>query len=340
MANSTLTAIRTKVRRLTRSPSPAQLSDADIDEYVNTFLLYDVPEHLRLFDLRQTLTFYTSANIDVYETNTTDPNNPLYNFKNRYMTVHLPVYIGGYQVMYSQDRSQFFSVYPRLANIVQVDVGDGVTTSFSGTLGSAPVLQNQVIFTTVNSSNTTYNLIDYPLSSALGALGIPGVTPDPFVLPYGSINYLTGAFTVNFSPFGSAPASGVSINSETVPYVASIPQAMLYYNDTFTLRPVPDQGYAVNMEVYVRPTELLSSSQSPDLEQWWQWIAYGAAKKVFEDRMDIDSVSMIMPEYTKQEILVLRKTLVQYSNDRAATIYTENVAGAYGSGYFYGGGQT
>ena len=40
-----LQTIRTKVRRLTRSLSPAQLTDAQIDEYINTFVLYDFPEH-------------------------------------------------------------------------------------------------------------------------------------------------------------------------------------------------------------------------------------------------------------------------------------------------------
>ena len=43
MANATLGAIRNKVRLLTHSPSTAQLADADIDQYVNTFILYDFP---------------------------------------------------------------------------------------------------------------------------------------------------------------------------------------------------------------------------------------------------------------------------------------------------------
>src|SRR5580765_2325949 len=95
MANSTLAAIQQKVRRLTRSPSLQQLSDADLNQYINTFILYDFPEHLRLFSLRTTLTFYTQPFIDVYETNTIDPTNPLYNFKNKYLTVHPTIYVAG-----------------------------------------------------------------------------------------------------------------------------------------------------------------------------------------------------------------------------------------------------
>ena len=94
MADSTLSAIRTKVRRLTRSPSEAQLTTAQIDEYVNTFVLYDLPEHLRLTTLRSVFTFYTDPNIDVYE-NSVVPGDQFENFKNLNITTHKPAYIAG-----------------------------------------------------------------------------------------------------------------------------------------------------------------------------------------------------------------------------------------------------
>ena len=67
----------------------------------------------------------------------------------------------------------------------------------------------------------------------------------------------------------------------------------------------------------------------------------GASKKIFEDRMDIDSVQMIMPEFKKQEMLIQRRTIVQYTSQRASTIYTQDngAAGAYGPGWFSGGGS-
>ena len=87
------------------------------------------------------------------------------------------------------------------------------------------------------------------------------------------------------------------------------------------------------MEVYKRPDELLDTAQSPELSEWWQYIAYGCAKKVFEDRMDPESVQTIMPEFKKQEALINRRTIVQQTEQRTATIYTENVAGMYGTGF-------
>lgn len=349
MADSTLTAIRTKIRRLTRSLSPARLSDAQIDEYINTFVQYDFPEHLRLFNLRTTFTFFTEPFIDVYETNTTDITDPLYNFVNKYITVHPPIYIAGYQALFLESRDQFFGIYPMLNSIASIGTaGDGVTTTFSGVINtqqanipsnvtqSILLLRNNVLFSSIDASGNGLALIDYPVSATTGALGLPG-SPQTLPSPYGQINYLTGAFTVNFP---SAPAAGVPINSQTVPQQPSLPQTMLFYDGKFTLRPVPDQVYRVQMEVYVQPVELLSSGQSPELQEWWQYISYGAAKKVFEDRMDLESVQMIMPEYKKQECLILRRTIVQQTSQRTATIYTQDngAAGAYGPGWFSGGG--
>jgi hypothetical protein len=113
--------------------------------------------------------------------------------------------------------------------------------------------------------------------------------------------------------------------AQVYPYQPSRPQAMLYYDDSFILRPVPDMPYKVEIEVYVRPTELLAGNDMPDISQWWQYIAYGAAKKVFEDRLDIESIQRILPEFKQQELFVLRRTNMTLENERSSTIYTEQV---------------
>lgn len=333
---STLAQIRTKVRRLTRSPSTAQLSDQDIDTYVNTFVLYDFPEHLRLFSLRTTFTFYTNPFVDTYTTNTTDPTNPLYNFKNIYTSFADPVYIAGYQQFYTQSREQFYGIYPQINSIASLGTaGDGVTTVFTGTLANKPFLQNNVLFSSVDSNGNGLALVDQPVTDTTGFLIIPTTPTNLAPIVLGNINYVTGQYNLIFP---AAPAQGAAINSQTVSYVPSLPQALLYYNDTFTVRPVPDQPYRVNIEAYIRPSELLNSTQQPELAQWWQYIAYGCAKKVFEDRMDMDSVQMIMPEFKKQEMLVTRASIVQYTNERVATIYTEQTSGPTSGGFGFGGG--
>jgi hypothetical protein len=320
MAGNTLETIQTKVRRLTRSPSTAQLSVANLNEYINTFVLYDFPEQLRTFTLRQKIKWFTSPNIDQYPPST-DSSDPLFDFANRYITFHEPVYVDGYQIQFSQNREEFFDYYPFINSTVQIATGDGATTTFSGTLDNAPVLRNNVLFESVDVNGDPLRAQDDGAGNFTGTVGGPNI-----------LTYTTGAYSFVFS---TAPASGQAIYAHTVPYVAQRPRILLYYSNVFTVRPVPDKVYPVELDAYLRPTELLADNQSPELEQWWQYIAYGAAKKIFEDRMDMDSVQMIMPELKKQEALVERRTLVQLANERTTTIYTQQV-GLNGS--FWRGG--
>ena len=61
--------------------------------------------------------------------------------------------------------------------------------------------------------------------------------------------------------------------------------------------------------------------------------------KIFQDRMDLDSVSLILPEYRRQETLCLEVgTLVQNATQRATTIYAEHDNnngnnGSWGNGF-------
>lgn len=338
-ATSNLQTIKEKIRRLTRSPSDSQLSDSELEQYINTFILYDFPQNIKIFDLKKTLTFYTKPNIDSYDTETAPSTDPLYDFKNKYLSINPPVYCAGFEIFYGQSREQFFGIYPKLSSIASIgSAGDGVTVSFSGTISNIPFLQNDVLFSSVDINNDALALIDTPISATIGNLSIPNQAPTSTIVqdPNNFVNYITGAFVITFA---TAPASGQAINSQVFSYVVARPQAMLFYDSTFTVRPVPDQPYPVQMEVYVRPTELLDDAQNPDLNQYWQYIVYGSSIKILQDRMDMESVQMLQPEFRKQEVLVLRKTIMENANQRTATIYTENVAGQYGPGFFNGGGS-
>lgn len=363
-----LAQIQQKVRRITRSPSQAQLSDADLNNYINTFVVYDFPEQLRTFNLRKSFSFYTNPGQDVYNTdiasfagNTT---NLLYNFQNLYMSVHPPVFIAGYQSFFSQDREQFFGIYPIVNSIQFTGInGNGTPGPFTGVVNSVQsvpplpnnvqlaLLQGYVLFDVVGANNVGLSLVDVPVvdpvsgyKTNIGNLYDPNSaayqaaiqTPPTVVLAGNNINYLTGNFTITFS---NNTQANKPINSQTVPQNLTQSYAMLYYNNQFTLRPVPDQSYRIDFEVYQRPTALLSVGQVPELEEYWQYIAYGASKKILEDRMDLDTVALIMPEFKVQERLCLRRTIVQLTNQRTASIYTEQVAGVYGAGWWLAGGQ-
>jgi hypothetical protein len=368
---ATLADIERKVRLLTRAPSIAQLSQADLDNYINTFILYDFPEHLRTFNLRRPFTFYTNPGQDVYDTNILSfagaTTNILYNFQNLYLTVHEPVFIAGFPALYSQDRQQFFGIYPILNSIASIGVtGNGTAGPFVGVVNSQQaivppgftqnigLLQRNVLFSAIGSPGAGeaegLALVDVPVVDGatgfklnMGNLYDPNsaayraalINPPVVVDPNNNINYLTGAFTINFT---MNTVAGTPINSQTVPQQYALPQSLLFHNNQFTVRPVPDQAYAINIEVYARPTALLAAGDIPDLEEYWQYIAYGAAKKIFEDRVDPDSVAIIMPEFKEQQRLVNRRTIVQYTGERTATIYTENNNGSGNWTWGFGSG--
>ncbi len=361
IANSTtLSAIRTKVRRLTRSLSENQLSTADLDNYINTFVVYDFPEQLRTFNLRTTFTFWCNAFQDVYETDTSLPTNDvLYNFQNKYLTIHPPVYVAGFQAFYTQSPEQFWNIYPFVNSIASTGfIGDGTTSVFTGFVNSNQALlvpgqtqqivleKNNVLFSSVDSNFNGLALVDTPLdpsvSNEFGNLSRPdqkSSTSTTILDTFNFINYITGQYVVQFGGTGTPvpPGPGQPINSQTVNLSPSRPQCVMYYANTFTLRPIPDQPYAIDMEVYQRPTALLSANQSPELEEYWQLIALGSSRKILQDRLDMETVQLLEPEFREQMNLCLRRTLVQYANERTATIYTETNLNTGGWGNNWGG---
>ncbi len=332
MADSTLSAIRSKVRRITRSPSPAQLTDAQIDEYINTSIAYDFPSQLRLFPLRTILTFYTQPNVDTY-TSTTVAGDPLFNFANRYISVHPPLFIAGIQCFFTEQRDIFYGYWPQTNTISDTLLrGNGAPGPFTGTLTATPVLQNNVMFQCLDQFGNAMTVIDHPIPGLqFGLLYSPTGGPNPA----DTINYVTGQFSFSFP---NPTQNGAVITSTTIPYKAGKPTSALFYENKFTIRPVPDKSYTVQIEADIRPTELLNAGETPQLEQWWQYIAYLASKKVFEDRMDLDSAQAILPELKNQEVLALRTTLTTQANERTPTIYTQGKN--YGFGWFgpWGGG--
>lgn len=328
--------IVSKIRRITKSPSQNQITDDQILQYINTYFLYDFPEELRLKNMMSNYTFTTAPNQETYLLPT-----------DSIITVEPPVYINGYQSYFTQSQDNFYRLYPRLGlSENNLAVGNGTQGPYTFTLSNSPVLQNNVVVSAVDSTGVAATAVDIPLTTATGALS--GVA----IQAASSINYITGAVSILFN--NNIPA-GNPINVQVVPYAPSRPVAMLFYHDTIFLRPIPDGAYLVNIQAFVNPIAALTGASfnpptlggtndtsfpSPpnaqnipvgfvndtdtaQIKQWWQLVAWGAALKIFEDRGDIENITRFMPLYDNQRRLVLRRTLVEQSNERTQTIYTE-----------------
>jgi hypothetical protein len=267
------------------------------------------------------------------------------NFNNLIITSSDPVYVSGYKTLFTQSREEFFLRWNYLKQIAQIGTGDGLTTQFAGILSSIPIIPTETVFTSINSGGFGIGLQAIPIFDENSGLqtqisglydtnDTTSIPTQPIttatIPPFNTVNNETGAYVLTFS---SAPGAGEVINVQSVPFQSARPTDVLFFNNTFTLRPVPDQQYNVTIECYVLPTVLIDAGQSPELNQWWQYIAYGTAKKILEDRLDNETLALIMPEFKEQEKLVLRRTIEQTGDTRAATIYSQQT---YGNGWPWG----
>jgi hypothetical protein len=309
MAVSTLARIRTKVRRLTASPDEAQLSTTDLDNYINDVYEQDMPSSMRIWQLKDTYSFVTEPNVDRYAF-------PI----NTYHQAEGPAYCNGQQMSWSQSREQFFAIWPFNNIATRVALGNG-TNTYTFTLTQRPVLANNVVMYAFDAGGNEMVVVD----NGTGGLVLQGTTTPTI----GAINYVTGVVTALVFP-NAVPASNPII-ARTVPYSASQPTDILYFNDTFTLRPVPNTVYPVVLNVYKRPTQFIATvadpTATPQVHRWWQFLAFGAAIKVAQDRMDMDTYQQILPFFEEQKQFIIYETAAQMHNQRAPTIY--NDVGAY-----------
>lgn len=299
---STLTQIKKKVRRLTASPDPTQLSDADIQEYIDTFYEQDLPAHLKLWKLRDTYTFFTEPGEDRYDTDNTAE----YSFMP-------PAYIDGNEAYYTQSEAEFYRLYPKQNTEVTATTGDG-GAAYTFTLSQAPLLKRQVTITAVAGTG------EQMVGEDDGAGNLISANDDSTGLT-GTVVYSTGVVSVTFP---SSVDSGTPIYARIVPVTQARPRTILYFQDYFQMRPVPDKAYRVEVQMYRSPTQALAAGEDvPEISQWWQLIAFGVAKKVFEDRQDMESLQNVLGAFEEQMNLVLHRTIKQQTNQRTATIYTE-----------------
>ena len=442
LALSSLQQIQQLTRQLTRRPSTQQLTDDQLNQLINTFIVFYLPQNLRLYNLRKTFTFYTQPNVDVYPVNTSDPNSPFFNFTQNVIAIHPSMFLAGIPGYFTQWRDEFYGTYPQFNTINNNTglFGNGTAGPFTGFIlnnnginqfpfgqSNLPpqahgVLQNNVIISTIDDNNNGLTLVDFPLTNELGILAQPTYLygPNPITSPssvvinttdgignasgslgagvgligqyfiigqqvfvvnvltgelatsngtgsgtfdiatgsynftaatadtniqffavpsFGRINYLTGAFTAVFPSVTASIGSQQPIVTTSIPYQSGKPLGVLYYDQQFTIRPVPDKVYAIQFEADVVPMQLIQETDMPQIQQWWQYIAHGAAGLAFKQNFDVDSYNL-NDVWTKDlEALVYRATLTIRCNSRTETIYTQgknyNASGWFNNGWPY-----
>lgn len=356
MSTATLEDIITKVRKLTGTGNSLQLTDASIIDYINSFYLYDFPSQFRSLQLKNTFTINTIQNIDTYP----------FDFEH-YETLESPAYLDKKLVPLYNTPWPFYSLFFNWQNREDLETGDGSVGPYSGTVLDIPInrsYNNNPMADTQTASVASFATGSYPpvfnepnparvqniLISANTAAGTLNVTDDGNGnligdATSGTIDYLTGVVAnLNFS---SAIPSGEDIKIAYNPSNPSIPQAILFWQNQVTLRPVPDRGYTVEITAYRRPSQTIlgtvdseapNTAGVPELLEWWETLAAGASKKIFEDRQDSDGIILMDKMLEERYLLNETRTYAQLGKQRIDTLFSDQLNGSSG-GYFGWGGN-
>jgi hypothetical protein len=341
MSIGTLQDIIIKIRRLTVSGNSNQITNSQIIDYINSFYLYDLPAYARILKLQDKYYFNTIKGIDTYAFDSEG-----------YTTIQQPVYCMKREIKLFQDPWSFWGVNYNWQFQQNFATGSGITGPYTGTVQSTPIIRS------VNNDPTSTS---YPISKVQNVLitanvglgdtenvtddGNGGLIDPDTGAPRGTINYDTGAISVTFA---SAIPSGESIQIQYNPATMSIPLSILFFQNQFTLRPVPNRGYTIEMTAYRQPSQALLGTTDPDnptftgtpeLLELWELLAFGAAKKFYEDRLDPDGVALMEKSLAERYMVAENRTYAQLGKVRAPSIYADQLTNNYGSsGWGFGQG--
>lgn len=180
-------------------------------------------------------------------------------------------------------------------------------------------------YSPLGGGNTYYNP-SYP--------AYPPIAPTPQYV--GTVDYVTTDITVNFPV---PPAAGTTVNVWAAQYQVGRPYNLLFWNNEFTIRPVPDNVYLCEVETYQTPVQFMQTTDNPQLKQWAQYIAYGSAIELLRDRQDVEGIENLMEGFKRQEALVLERQAIEEIQQPNITLFnTTNTGYGYGTGWGIGQG--
>lgn len=316
MALNDFDYIKRKIRLVTEKPSPNQLSNADLIDYINSFMIYDLPLHSKYFYHKTRFSLNLVPSVGVYS---------IENFKNQYNNFEPPAYVDNYQIQYFQDDQSFYQMFSQLKFSTNFSSGNGTAGPYNGTYSFTPIQRETAIISTVNAAGALMTATDNGNGTFVNELGA--------VIAGSTIDYETG--TITNITFTAAVPIGGTIYISCNQYLRGRPISVLYFNNEFFFYPFPDRSYNFTIDAYINPAATVAGGGSafPELNQWADVIAFGTAMKIFQDDLDMESYQKVMPFFEKAKNLSLRRTMKQLSNQRVGTIYGDSEIWPWQHGY-------
>jgi hypothetical protein len=298
-------AILSEFRSICGIPDASMYSDAQCATLINNYYQYVLPKELKIFWGYTNYTFFTQEGLNLYLAPA------------GFQTVNPDVYADGFGIEWYTDPDTFYQDYPQQEDKQNITTGDVTTNSFSATLSNFPILPGSVYVT-----DGTQVVQDVPSSPFSGSGTFTQTSPLSSVGSVsGTINYATG--TINGVTFLTAPAINTAIQATFRTYQANRPQGILFFPQTpltdatqatlnnvnmFTLMPVPDQVYKIQMQGIKIPSPFLNYTDVPFRPDLGPLIALGAALHRFKLFNQMDQYDQYMPEYVRFKDVCMQDT--------------------------------
>ena len=298
MATWTLADIREKARRLSGRLSVSELSNNELDEYINRYVQYEFPAEVKLNKNFTTVQITTTAN-------TKD-----YNFPSAYTNFVPEAKIDNFHLSFYQDPSIFENDNPLnvTRNTSTSDGSNPFTVTLS--LGDFPIEPGSVLVD---------NLTEVGVDDGNGNL-----VSDLDGSNNGTVNYTTGAVSYTFI---TSPSSGDAIYTSYVRMPTGRPNSVLMFDSKFSLYPIPDRAYRLTLKAYelnlvvdstgTEQTLFEDATDRPRLDEWGPTIAFGAARRISEDYGEFDKYAQLSVLYQEQLNYILTRTLIDLESARA-----------------------
>ncbi len=268
-----LSEIRQKVRQVSGRLSTNEMSNTQVDEYINKYYVFTFPAEVKLDKKHTYYEFDTRPNVHIYDL-PNDPDNAATPAVPAFTNFEPPATIDGLSLLWYQEPAPFFSNNPQdQVARNNSNSGNGVITNFSLTATPTPILPGSTIVnanTTVVDGEEVFRDVNEIYTEASVNLVTNGGGS-------GTVNYKTGVIQVSF---GDAPDVGETVYFSWKPFRAGRPTAVLLYNNRFQFFTVPDTVYRFKVKAYSVVSPLLNGTDTPELEQWGPCIAYGAARQI------------------------------------------------------------
>lgn len=194
-----------------------------------------------------------------------------------------------------------------------------------------------------NNGNPPPTLTQFPSVPPLSPLGGGNTYYNPNYPAYppntpqycGTVDYISTQIDITLPV---PPQAGSQINVWAAQYQTGRPYNLLWWNNEFTIRPVPDNMYIVEVEAYMTPVQFMQNTDDPQIMQWAQYIAYGVSREILRQRQDVEGVMNLEEGFNRQAGLILEKQACEEIGIPNYTLFNTTNYGI-GGGIGFGIGQ-